>query len=782
MIAFIKHLMRGGPYGHYWLKQTSTSIWWATGNIPQVPDIVEDMYFGVHPSRVQKGPKKRTKTMDIIATNCLYADIDSKDFTSGKQGAQNHVRAMAIKPSVIVDSGAGYHCYWLFKDPFILDTDLKIEIAKSLQQRWVQFVGGDKAVHDLPRILRLPGTVNYKYDPPRTVRILHANLNRLYTPADLEKALPVLDHSDDDDVLVAVQPPPARPNQLPLQELINRALASEDGAKLRRLWKGDSTGYASDSEADLAFCCILAFWTGGDYDKIDKLFTGSDRMRSKWERDDYRHETLLKALGQVTEYYTDPGDLLMAGAHDEGNAQCVYAQYKNVFAHMDALGWRRFDGTHWAGGLASSLVWLDVTKILKHRVRAAYGLGAAEEARAKEIRRAAKPNRRNIENCMRILQEMLACHLSEFDKSPDHLNVRNGVLNLRTGELARHKHDQRFTYCLPVEYHPEADSSEWESWLLEAVGSRPEVVEYLQKCVGYSLTGHTREEVMFYLFGPARAGKGIFTETLITMLGGEPLGTEVDIKMFMSGRSQDPQGFLVAGLKATRFLAAGESKGKHWMDEARIKHLTGGSWIRCAFKGKTPFNYRPQFKIWLSSNVAPRLDPDDEAAWGRVRVVQFPNSHIEDIDKKLKEQMKRPDMLVAVLAWAVTGAMKWYKLDKRGLQAPTIIEEMTQEARMLVDQIQAWWEENVEVTDDRKSDRVTYTEAFADYQLYCQENGEQPRPRKHWKAALVAKGHDMDHKYQVKYQDGRVSTKRGWVGIRLAGGFQIRIGEEQNND
>jgi len=778
MYEFLSYLMRGGAYGHYWLKQSRETIWWHTSDIPEPPTLPqEDIYFGVHPSKIQKGTNHGTTLEDIAAINCVFADIDDKDFNSS---ATEHIKSIDPRPSVIISSGSGFHLYWLLDEPFILDSNFKVEIARSLQEQWAPYVGGDKAVHDLARILRLPGTYNYKHDTPQPVNIRYLNLQRTYTIEQLNEFLPEeYEHSASDDSDEPKIPKTKSPNNLSLQALVDKAQAAKDGSTFTSLWRG-STGskYASTSEGDLALCALLAFWTGGDYYKIDRLFRLSGRYREKWEREDYRRGTILKALGQISSYYKDPGDLLLAGAHDEGNAQCISSRYGTQFLYNNSLGWRQYDGTRWEGSLAESHVWLKAIEILKARRAAAWN--QQDDDRAKGVSRAATPTRHNIESALRILKEMLAVPIVSFDNNPDELNVKNGVLNLRTGILKSHHYTQRFTYCLPVDYNPQADSSIWTSWLLKAVGGSQEIVDYLQLAIGYSLTGKTREEVLFYLWGPARAGKGIFTETILAMLGGEPLGVEADIQMFMSGKSQDPQGFLFAGLRASRFLAASESKGRNWLDEARIKHLTGGNLIRCAYKGKDMFTYRPKFKIWLSSNIPPRLDPDDDAAWYRLRVIRFPTSHIEDIDKQLKTDMRRPEVLMGVLAWAVEGSKQWYKLPRSGLKTPTEIRDVTATARGMVDQIASWLADRV-IDTGRSIDRVSYTDAFEDYQDYCRENGESSRPRKHWKEALKKKGYDMSHRFAFKKPNGTKGMKRGWVGKKLVGGLQIHIGGNQDD-
>lgn len=755
MQHFIEHLMRGGDVGYYWLKQSKKTFWWNTADIPVPPENPEDIYFGVHPSGASKGPSERTLIADITAINCLYADIDSKDHTNGKGGARAHVQTLNPRPSVIIDSGGGYHCYWLLSEPFILDTDFKREAAQSLQDRWVTFVGGDKAVHDLARILRVPGTSNFKYDPPEDVKIVAANYKRLYTPEELGASLPMDVHRGDD---VEKVPPPARPNSLTSQEIVDRARDAKGGAKFVKLWQGSNEGFDSASEADQSFCCLLAFWTGGDYDKIDKLFRASRRMRDKWEREKYRRDTILKALGQVTAYYVDPGGFLTAGTNDEGNAQCVRARVKNKFLFCEAFGWMRYLRNHWASELAESAVELKVAKVLKER-RAAAAQSGVDEKLKESIWKVAKPSNTNIRNCKSLLRPMLAVEVGSFDVSLDELNCPNGVLNLRTGVLSPHNPARRFSYCIPISYDPEADSSVWAQWLLTTTGERPEVVNFLQQAVGYSLTGHTREEKMFYIYGPARGGKGVFTETLIALLGGRPLATEVGMEMFLEKRASSGQGFDLAALKATRLVAASESKESHWLDAPKIKRWTGGNYITCAHKYGRQFTYKPRFKIWLTSNFALQMDADDTAGWARVQVIKFPNSYLGHEDKMLKTTMRSEEVLQGVLRWAVEGAMAWYKTSREGLVAPTIVQEETQRARESLDWVSEWVREDVMITGgDEKLPSFRYFQRYSDW---CNERGVKPKSLRSLNKSL------RRHGYVTASTWAEGKQQRCWVGATL---------------
>jgi len=214
----LTHLRRGGNYSYFWAAtQQSDSagdaIWkctyWQNGTGPeQIPADQHpqygpvNLYFGIHP--VPSIPQRKRKSGnglvhqgnvraladEIGALNCLYAEYDAKDFGGSKDAVLDHIDTLAPMPSVIIDSGNGYHCYWLLSEPFILDTPEKRSHAKDVQARWVALVRGDDASKDLARVLRIPGTLNYKYEPPRPITFGRAEFDLLYTLDALEAELP----------------------------------------------------------------------------------------------------------------------------------------------------------------------------------------------------------------------------------------------------------------------------------------------------------------------------------------------------------------------------------------------------------------------------------------------------------------------------------------------------------------------------------------------------------------------------------------------------------------
>ncbi len=552
---------------------------------------------------------------------------------------------------------------------------------------------------------------------------------------------------------------PARspqPVDLDDRELLDKARDASNGDKFRRLYDhGDTSDYSGDhSSADMALCKMLAFWTGCDYNRMDRLFRASGLYRKKWDRADYREGTLSKAISQCSEMY-EPGkpqsvavvpsesrdiptgredwqkDIERLGANDEGNARTVDLLYGGQFCYTDTYGWLHYNGRYWRTAGAEAKLERAIVASLKKKQ------GIAVKAEDQMSVKAAVPSAGNVRAAKFLFRSMVTRQIEEFDKDPDFLNVANGVVHLPTGELTPHAPEQSFTYCLQTAYHPEKTAEDWKKFLSDIVEA-PEMVEYLQRCIGYSLTGHCSEEVLWYIQGPTRSGKGTFTETLQQLMD-QPLCAEVQFGTFTRDRDNDANNFDLAPLKPCRLIFASESKKNQRLNAPAVKWLTGGNRIRCSFKRKDHFEYTPQYKFWLTSNYPVNADVDDHALWGRIRYLRFPRSRLGEEDKGLKARMKSPDNLERVLSWAIEGAKRWYQTRGQGLATPDIVKELTQAVRDEQDIIKQWLTERIVVSESTGA-YITNATLYHSYKNWCEENGATPRKTTSLTQALNSKG------------------------------------------
>jgi len=204
---FLQYLHRDGAFAYYHQLPERQS-WWYPIDKPLAPpaECASNWYFGVHPvSQIPpcnahgeiKAPRYvRAQKRYICAINCLYAEFDAKVYGS-KEAILAHLDTSTFPiPSALIDSGGGIHAYWLLRDVFALDTDDQRSAAEVIQRLWVQTIGADPAVHDLVRILRIPGTLNLKYDPPRAVAWLMCDLDCAYSIQALTAHLPPVHESE----------------------------------------------------------------------------------------------------------------------------------------------------------------------------------------------------------------------------------------------------------------------------------------------------------------------------------------------------------------------------------------------------------------------------------------------------------------------------------------------------------------------------------------------------------------------------------------------------------
>lgn len=421
--------------------------------------------------------------------------------------------------------------------------------------------------------------------------------------------------------------------------------------------------------------------------------------------------------------------------HDHGNAEVVEALNPGRFAYCHELGWMRHLGTHWDTQNAEFDVNRSVTKTLIRRRM------AAVEASREDIVKGTIPNENRKNAVKGMYRDIVAVSLGEFDKDPNVLNCANGVVDLRTGQLITHGPSNRFTYCVSTPYMPSSDASEWLSFLQNSVGDYDDVALWLQMAFGYSITGKTNEECCFYVEGPSRSGKGTFTQAALTLLG-SPLARGVDFTTFTRARDGDSQNFDLAPLRPARFISASESGRYSSLNEAVVKNITGNDPITAAFKHRDQFTYTPQFKIWLSSNHPAKGDVDDDAFWGRLRVIRFPNSHLGREDKSLKWRMSSPEVLPGILAWAVEGARQWYE-SRQGLITPFAIETATQLHRKELDHVQQWLDD---CATRKTEESVTVPALYKSYETWCEDNGHTPKKAVAFGRALVAKGFEQCQK------------------------------------
>jgi putative DNA primase/helicase len=784
---FLAHLGRGGTYQHLLVKKGKLviAIPTPTGKDIALQNLEDgDIYFTVNPSDEQFTGKDKPTNGSIAALNCLYAEYDVKTTGEALEALLIRIETINPPPSVIIGSGGGFHAYWFLDKPFLLNTPEARKQAVALQGAWPTHVNGEQEVHDVSRVLRLPGTLNHKYAPPRPVVMVECDLDVTYELDYLEGLCEF-----EDQVIKVAFHQGRLTNTMTDAELVEKALAARNGQKFRALYvEGDTRGYPSNSEAEMALLRMLAFWTCGDQERMERIFNKSAIVDKAWEeRPDHRAKEITEAIAVTETFYEGPevveldaegkpikDYLLHFGASDEGNGMCVAHRYDEAFCWNESAGWMYFDGTHWSRKGAAQKVDRAIVETLEARRNAAYERGKREGLTDKEVAKIKAVKSGTVQQSHRIraigfrLQNILYAHQGEFAPEPHLLNCKNGVVNLKTGEVEPHSPKQRFQYCITTEYVPGARSETWEHFLAQSIGNYGELKDWVQMAWGYTITGEMSEETFFYIFGPRRSGKGTTTGTLLALLGPK-VSASVDFASFTSERDQDANNFDLAGLQQTRLIVASETSRYDRLSPKRIKTITGLGQVRCSYKHKDHFEYWPQFKIWLESNWPVNGDPDDDALWSRVRVVTYPTSFYGKEDKALKRRLLTTENRQGILAWMVEGAKAWYEKGSMGLPYPSIIRDDTDEHKKGLDVVQQFVDEYVTETE-HPEDFVPNLVIFPQYVAFCKEMDQKNKGMIQFIRSLGSKGFDVGQRKDVTVagEDGQPRKKqvKGVRGIK----------------
>jgi putative DNA primase/helicase len=418
---------------------------------------------------------------------------------------------------------------------------------------------------------------------------------------------------------------------------------------------------------------------------------------------------------------------------DAGNAEAFELLHGHRFRYNHTIGkWLVWTGRHWAedkdgeanrAALSTIRARLSAATTIEDHEKMEERVKWALDSEAVWRMEALLKSARNLRS--------MATTTEQYDRDPFLLTVANGTVNLRTGKLQPSRPENLITRASDVLFEPNAKAPRWTQFLCEVFVDDADLIGFIQRAVGYSLTGDTREQCFFILIGNGANGKSTFVETVSELLGTH--AETAEFTTFLLRRTSGAPRNDLARLHAARFVKAAEAEHQAPLAESIIKELTGEDTVAARFLFHEHFTFKPQFKIWLITNHKPEIRGAEKAIWRRVRLIPF-IQQFEGTRKDSELRRKLEGELPGILAWAVRGCLTW---QKQSLGVAPRVAQATEEYRQESDQIGRFLKERC--TKGPKS-VAPAKKLYEDYVEWCSQKLEKPEANNVFARGLAERG------------------------------------------
>ncbi len=435
---------------------------------------------------------------------------------------------------------------------------------------------------------------------------------------------------------------------------------------------------------------------------------------------------------------------------DLGNAERLIDRHGEDLKYVHAWGgYLLYDGQRWAADQCGA-VKFKAAETVRNIYHEAGDALDKEERKALASHAKKSESQSRIEAMLSLAEHMIAVKPGGLDLNPWLLNVENGTVDLCTGELHLHQRDDLITKLAPVEYDPDATAPNFEAFLEQVLPSE-DLRRFVQRAIGYSLTGDVSEQVLLFMYGAGANGKSTLINVMLAMLG--EYGMQAAPELLTAKPGTHPTE--LADLQGARLAASVEVEDGRRLAESLVKQLTGGDRIKARFMRQDFFEFEPTHKVVLAANHKPTIRGTDHAIWRRIKLVPFEVTIPKaEQDPHLFEKLRAE--LPGILAWAVRGCLDW---QQNGLGEPEEVRAATAEYRAEMDVIAAFLDERCVVHE-----RATTTaQALYDaYTTWCDEYREKPEKQRSFGLRLTERGFGS-----YKITAGPHKDRKGWRGIGL---------------
>jgi putative DNA primase/helicase len=446
--------------------------------------------------------------------------------------------------------------------------------------------------------------------------------------------------------------------------------------------------------------------------------------------------------------YSPACDLLAFALNDHGNALRIKLQHGNEMLYCHAEhAWYAWDGTRWKRDNNGEAL-RRAKQTMVAFVAQAY-ISAKAEMQKFSCR---SLDQKLLNNALASLHCELPADAAEFDRQGHLLNFRNGTLDLRTGLIEEHDPDNKITKLVNYDYKPEAECPRFLAFLERVAGS--DLLPYLQRAFGYSLTGETSAKAVFILHGSGNNGKTTLLDTFGQIIPEYAAKVMIESLMAKAGTESSNALADLADLRGARYVQTSETEEGQRLNESRLKRITQGQGeIRACRKYENPVCFRETHKLFIDANHLPEIRGTEDAIWSRLHVVPFRVTiPADEIDREL------PAKLLAeaegILSWAVRGAAAWYQ---EGIGKPDLINAAVKDCRDDMDLLAPFLDEMCELCPNDPQawvQNATMRTAYVDW--YERQAEKRILTPQRFNSALERRGPRRTN-----------SGGRRWVGIKF---------------
>ena len=357
---------------------------------------------------------------------------------------------------------------------------------------------------------------------------------------------------------------------------------------------------------------------------------------------------------------------------------------------------------------------------------------------------------KGLNSMIRLAQSELDLILphTEIDANLWEVAFANGTaINLKSGVVRKIIPEDFFSTTLAAEYNPQAKCPQWEKFLHEIMKGDKELIRFIQRVIGWCLTGDVSEQCFFILYGTGANGKSTFLNTILAMFG--DYGRQANPNSFMSLKNESPIRSDIVRLRGVRFIATSETEEHQKLSESFIKQWTGGEQISTRDLHVKQLEFTPQGKIFLATNHKPKIYGNDHAIWRRVILFPFKRTFL-DAEKDIELPNKLKAELSGILNWALEGCFEW---QKHGLMRPESVNVAVNSYREEMDVIGSWLEDSCEIVPEQKE---LIAKLHENYKEWAKNSAEYVVTRKEFTRKMLDRGYD-----KVQTTD-RIKQEKGW--------------------